>query len=214
MKKRRKPRKSRKPILDAPYNCSECGKILKARRTYLTHMHRHRKRKYFCELCSRTFTDLENLKRHMRKHTGERAFPCTICPKSFNSRYHLEDHIRIHTNERPFQCSHCPNAFPSKSNLHSHMRTHVGVKVVCELCGKTLSSMSCLTKHMTSHKDLKFECAVCKKNFSSIAIRDRHVKTHTGEKKHKCNICDKAFVRKDHAKNHMAMHVKRARDKP
>uniref|UniRef100_A0A1B0CEH1 C2H2-type domain-containing protein n=1 Tax=Lutzomyia longipalpis TaxID=7200 RepID=A0A1B0CEH1_LUTLO len=59
--KRKRKRRSRKPDPDAPYKCSKCGKILKTRRTYRTHMKMHRERKYICELCSRGFVNFDKL---------------------------------------------------------------------------------------------------------------------------------------------------------
>ena len=49
---------------------------------------------YFrCHLCTRGFTQLNDLKVHIRRHTGER-FNCDLCKKGFVQNYHLTQHKR------------------------------------------------------------------------------------------------------------------------
>uniref|UniRef100_A0A1B0CEV1 Putative c2h2-type zn-finger protein n=1 Tax=Lutzomyia longipalpis TaxID=7200 RepID=A0A1B0CEV1_LUTLO len=207
-------KKKKRKSAEYAFKCTKCGKALKSQRTYRNHMHMHRQRKYICELCSKGFLSFDKLKRHMATHTGEKAFQCSKCPRTFGSRYHLQEHFRIHTNEKPFKCHICGKAFRSKTGLNPHLRSHMGIKsYVCEICGKAVTTMACLREHKGRHENVKFGCTMCKKKFSSVAARDRHFITHTGEKKHKCNICDKAFARGDHAKKHMALHIKYGRDR-
>ena len=48
-----------------------------------------------CSICNRTFTRVDNLKRHEKGHTKEKAFKCTKCDKAFSRK---EDKTRHEKN--------------------------------------------------------------------------------------------------------------------
>lgn len=56
----------------------------------------HVSKKYECDLCRRKFTQLRDMERHRRIHTGERPFTCDICNKSFSRKDNLKSHVRKH----------------------------------------------------------------------------------------------------------------------
>ena len=52
----------------------------------------------------------------------------------------------------------------------------------------------------------KFKCEMCYKAFSRKDVLSTHRRTHTGEKPYECKTCDKAFSTSGHLTNHMRRH--------
>lgn len=67
----------------------------------------------------------------MRTHTGEKPYQCTYCDAAFAQGNDLKAHIRRHTGER-FQCDLCSESFLMGYLLTQHKRTVHG-KIVCVL---------------------------------------------------------------------------------
>lgn len=54
-----------------------------------------------CIQCGKVFMKHDHFVRHMKTHTGEKAFECNICKKRFAQKGNLVTHIRIHTGQSP-----------------------------------------------------------------------------------------------------------------
>nr|XP_061784445.1 zinc finger protein 771-like isoform X6 [Nerophis lumbriciformis] len=161
-----------------------------------------------CSHCDKTFKYRRSLKRHMRRHTGEKPFTCSLCGKVFAHSSCVEIHRRIHTGEKLFICSICSKGFVQSQNLKVHMRTHTGEKpYVCSICGKGFGTSHNLKVHMRTHTGEKpFSCSTCGKGFTQSCCLKKHTRTHTGEKPQSCSICNKSFCNRSNLVAHMRTH--------
>jgi KRAB domain-containing zinc finger protein len=116
---------------DRHWLCHVCGIRFKTKRKYLEHGYTtgHVKeakpldvRTWTCEECGKIFARKNDLKIHLRIHSGVKPYQCADCDKAFRCYNHLKQHKVTHTGEKPYECKYCFKRFSQLANVNCHMK--------------------------------------------------------------------------------------------
>ena len=146
--------------------------------------------------------DIKDANNAVQNESG--FFMCSICTREFSGLNSLKKHVPIHTRRIQHKCDVCGYVFGKKEYLLDHMRKHTGeVSPVCDVCGQTFNKSLKLKEHFKLHRNVSgngavnqlnpFRCHVCKNVFSRPELLGRHLNSAHAETVYKCDICDATF---------------------
>ncbi|XP_052132840.1 zinc finger protein 436-like, partial [Frankliniella occidentalis] len=158
-----------------------------------------------CDVCGKTLSGSNSLKRHLMVHSGERPYPCNVCPKTFRRKHHLDAHVvSLHSGKKTYQCDKSRRSVRI-SNFARHQGVHTGERPFeCKICKRRFSLNIQLNRHRRVHTgERPYECKTCKRRFARKMTLVSHMRLHTGERPYACNTCRKRFTQKCALVRHM-----------
>lgn len=75
-----------------------------------------------CKRCRKGFRQQQELKKHMKSHSGKKVYQCEYCEYNTTDASGFKRHvISIHTKDYPHRCDYCKKGFrrPSEKNQHT-----------------------------------------------------------------------------------------------
>ncbi|XP_039288039.1 zinc finger protein 77 isoform X2 [Nilaparvata lugens] len=192
------------------YSCVDCNYKTPWFQTLKRHIKKHTGEKPFsCDICDYKCADSSYFKKHLRIHSGEKPFSCDFCDFKCVQSSNLKKHLRTHAGEKSFSCEFCDFKCVRSSTLEKHLRTHTGEKpYICEFCGFTCVNSSNLHKHLKTHTGEKpYSCDLCEYECAFSSRLKRHIRTHTGEKPFSCKYCDYKCAQSSNLKSHIRKHT-------
>lgn len=134
--------------------------------------------RFSCFRCTYHSSRKNDMRRHIRKHIGDKPYKCLICNYNCTDSYTLKLHKNRHSGEKPYKCDFCEYTTSYPYGLKIHMRQHTGEKPFkCNYCDYTSKHSNAITIHTRKHTGEKpFECTNCEFKCSESNQLIRHVR--------------------------------------
>lgn len=188
--------------------CKRCGEV-SADGPGFVHHNLNVHNVFTCQICYNTFTCRNNMKRHIRLHTGYKPYQCSLCSESFTRKDDIKRHLIRHSYSKPFRCNLCGKGYMDRKTIKAHMRKEHLRKLVhvCPTCGESFDDEEKFQLHKKDHPELKvFQCSVCRFTGSNSLMYNKHMLIHDDTNTFECKACDLDFDDPFKYTNHLKRH--------
>ena len=190
---------------ERPYSCDKCDITINIVRV-IERSYTSTRKEYPCNKCDVSFSQSEDLKKHMESHAADTEWlPCEKCKASFLSSSDLKQHRLQHAGPGPFYCRGCPASFSEVAALKVHMRDvehphGISQLFPCDKCATMFKTIRDCKTHKSNpfvhSKTLKtFSCNHCLATFSSRNALREHKKVHSELPMRRCEKCQDTIFR-------------------
>ena len=206
---------------DFRHKCDQCDKTFALKYQF----EKHRKIQHtsnssiICDKCGQEFRTQTYLRNHLKLVHNLYDIPkedtikkCDKCEIEFEKPENFNDHLKQCLVElKNFECKLCESQWVSHLSLWQHIAVdHKLIRHICDTCGHVSTTLWGLKKHqkLVHEKIYKYVCHLCAKPLNSNEKLNVHmINVHgIGERKFKCDQCDKSFATSNLLKNHFESH--------
>lgn len=120
----------------------------------------HSGKHYFeCPVCLQGFNFGHEMQEHSEGHCVDGRYPCRICTNTYEDFGQLKRHLRISHHPKTFICDVCGHAVKSAGRLQKHMTVHMTTmpEFVCQICNRHFKASGSLKQHMKCHDPNKID---------------------------------------------------------
>ena len=202
------------------HKCDECDKICDSNKSLEHHKKiHHLKSREICDKCGQEFVTQVGLRNHMKrvhhiyKITKEETIKkCDNCHIDFENPKEFNNHLKQCLDElKNFKCKFCDSHWVSHLSLCQHLAVdHKLIQYVCDICGFISVDSNQIVYHKRSVHEKQFDyvCHLCAKGYNKKQYLNSHMVTvhQIGERKFKCDQCDKSFARHSVLQTHFQSH--------
>ena len=201
--------------------CDQCDKVVATKHELENHkkIHHTKSCSVICDKCGKECLTQSNLNKHLKmvhhmyNITKEDTIKrCDKCDIEFDKPEDFNDHLRHCLDDlKDFKCKLCDSHWVSHLSLWQHIAIdHQLIQHVCEVCGLISTTLEGLKKHKKHIHDkvYDFVCHICAQPKQNKRLLDRHmiIAHGQGERKFKCDKCDKSFAQKSTLNHHFESH--------
>ena len=162
-------------------------------------------------ICQSTFTQKNNLSRHIKSVHFKETYQCKICDYQATEKNSLSRHVKnVHQKSENINCTECDKSTQRKSLTHHmkvfHSGEHVKEKFPCKICDYQFSHKRSLSTHVQNvhQKSDNINCTECNKSIQKRCLTQHMKVFHTGEQtQFNCNICTFVTIHKYYLYTHV-----------
>ena len=138
---------------------------------------------------------------------------CGLCLYSTRKRNNIKAHMRVHSGVKPFRCEKCGLQFTHKSKFRQHsnncvLKDFVEYITINDECpsavGKTVTHSTEKRTWVICQKP--FKCGMCSYSTRKKNNLKAHTRTHSGVKPYRCGLCEFSTTHKTFLKKHENSH--------
>ena len=139
----------------------------------------------------------------------DKPFKCGLCLYSTRKKNNLKAHMRSHSGTKPYRCDECGQTFTHKSYLQKHEKTCTN-KDIIDITSDEESLSNFLSKIIDPSQDdtslqitqKPFKCGMCLYSTRKKNNLKAHLRIHSGVKPYKCSQCEFSTTHKVQLKRH------------